>query len=170
MPHAQNAISRNRANHRRIQAPLLEHIEHFLFTALLGHQQHAFLRFRQHNFVSRHARLALRNVHQVHFHAGAGAAAHLRSGASQSGGAHVLDTFNRSGLHRFKACLKQQLLHERIAHLHVGPMLFRFFGEFIRRHGRAMDAVFARLCANVNHRVAHAFSASQKHFVGLDHA
>ena len=51
------------------------------------------------------------------------AAAHLAGGAGEPGGAHVLNADDRAGLHRFEARFEQQLLHERIAHLHVGPLL-----------------------------------------------
>ena len=91
---------------------------------------------------------------KIDFDAGARAAAHLARRTREAGGAHVLDADDRAGLHRFQARFEQQFLQERIAHLHVGPLLLGFLGELGRRHGCAVDPVAAGFCANVNDRVA----------------
>src|SRR5262249_32424849 len=44
----------------------------------------------------------------------------------------------------------------RIAHLNVGALLLRFFGEFGAGHGGAVDAVAAGAGAHVDHRVTDA--------------
>ena len=111
----------------------------------LTHEQHALLRFGQHDLVRRHAGLALRHVHDVDLDAGAAARAHLAGRAGQPGGAHVLHADERVGLHQLEARLEQQLLHERIADLHRRPLLGRLVVELRRRHRRAVDAVAAGL-------------------------
>ena len=55
---------------------------------------------------------------------------HLAAGAGQPRRAHVLNRDDRAGAHRFEAGFEQQFFHERIADLHVGPLLLRFLGEF----------------------------------------
>ena len=136
--------------------------KHFVFAALFGHQQHALLRFREHDLVRRHAGLALRNVFQIDLDARAGAAAHLAGGTRQPRRAHVLNADDGAGLHRFEARFEQQLFEKRIAHLHVGPLLLRFFGELGRRHGRAVNSVAPRLRADVDHRIADALGLAVK--------
>ena len=117
--------SRDRFPPRRV--PTCEHCKHFLFAAALGHQQHALLRFAEHHFVRRHARFALRHARELDLNAQPAARRHLARGAREPGRAHVLNRDDRAGLHRFEARLEQQLFHERIADLHVGPLLLRFF-------------------------------------------
>ena len=138
--------------------------EDFLFAALLGHQQHALLRFREHDLVRRHAGFALRHAVQFDLDARLAAAAHFASGARQPRRAHVLNAHDRAGLHGFETGFEQQLFHERIAHLHVGPFLFRFFGELGGGHRRAVNAVATGLRAHVNHGIADARGAWRKRF------
>ena len=56
--------------------------------------------------------------------------------------------------HQLQARLEQQLLGERIADLHGGPLRLGFVGELGRGHGRAVDAVAAGLRADIDHRIA----------------
>ena len=130
-----------------VQAPLPEDAEDFVLAALLGHQQHALLRFGEHDLVGRHAGFALRHAVQIDLDADFAAAAHLAGGAGQAGGAHVLNADDRAGLHGFEAGFEQQLLHERIAHLHVGPLLLRFLGELGARPWRRRGCRRGRCCA-----------------------
>jgi len=130
MQHAQQTIISDAADFDRIEAPLGEHAEHFLLAAAFGHQQHALLRFAQHHFVGRHAGLALRHTRKFNFNSQAATRCHLARGTGEPRRAHVLNRDNRTGLHRFETRLEQEFLHERIAHLHVGPLLLRFFAEF----------------------------------------
>ena len=128
-----------------------------------GHQQHALLRFAQHHFVGCHAGLALRHARELDFDAQAAARRHLARRAGESRRAHVLNRDDRAGLHRFEARLQQQLFHERVAHLHVGPLLLRFFGEFGgSQQRRAVNAVAPRFCADINHRIARAARLREK--------
>ena len=106
-----------------VQAPLAEDAEDFFFAALFGHEQHALLRFGEHDLVGRHAGFALRHAVEIDLDADSAAAAHLAGGAGEAGGAHVLNADDGAGLHRFEAGFEQQLFQERIAHLHVGALL-----------------------------------------------
>ena len=100
---------------------------------------------------------ALWHARQIDLDAEPAARRHLRARARQPRRAHILDRDHRAGAHRLEARLQQQLLHERVAHLHVGPLLLRFLAEFRRRQQRrAVNPVAPRFRADVNHRIAHA--------------
>ena len=139
-----------------VEVPFLEDALDFGFAALLGDEQHALLRLRQHDLVRRHAGFALRHERDVDLDAGAAARSHLGGRAGQAGRAHVLDADERVGLHHLEAGLEQQLLHERIADLHRRALLRRLLVELGRRHRRAVDAVAAGLRADVVDGVADA--------------
>jgi hypothetical protein len=84
----------------------------------------------------------------------AAAAAHFAGGTGEPGRAHILNADDGAGVHGFEAGFEQQLFHEGIAHLHVGPLLLGLLGEFGAGHGRAVDAVAAGARAHVDHRIA----------------
>ena len=126
------------------------------FASPLDDEQHALLRFREHDLVRRHPGLPLRDVLDVDLDAGAAARAHFARRAGQPGGAHVLDADQRVGRHQLETRLEQQLLHERIADLHRRPLLRRPLVELRRRHRRAVDPVAPGLGADVVHRIADA--------------
>ncbi len=112
-----------------VETPLLENGKHFVLAALFGDQQHALLRFAEHDFVGRHTSFALRDFGEIDFDAGAATRSHFHSGAGEAGGAHVLNRDNCASLHGFEAGLKQKFLHEGIADLHVRALLLGLFGE-----------------------------------------
>ncbi len=126
------------------------------FAILLRHQQHALLALAQHDLVGGHAGFPLRNAVELDFEPHAPAGAHLAGRAGEPGRAHILDAHHRAGAHRLDAGFEQQLLHEWVAHLHVGPLLLRALLELFAGHGGAVDAVPARLRAHVDHRIADA--------------
>ena len=72
------------------------------------------------------------------------------------GRAHVLDGDDAVGLHQLEAGLDQQLLGERVAHLHGRALGLGLVAELGRGHGGAVDAVAAGLGADVDDRVADA--------------
>ncbi len=148
----------------------MEDGENLGLAAFVGHQQHALLRFGQHDLVRRHAGLALRHVLQIDLDASFRAAAHFAGGASEPGGAHVLNADDRAGLHRFQAGFEQELFEKRIAHLHVRTFLFGLLGELGRRHRRAVNAIAPGLRADVNHRIADAGGLAVKDFILAEHA
>ena len=137
---------------------------------MFGHQQHALLAFGEHDLVGGHAGFALRNEVELDVEAHAAARAHLAGGTGQAGRAHVLNADDGAGLHGFKAGFQQQLLHEGIAHLHVGTLGLGALVELFAGHGRAVDAVAAGLCADVDDRVARAGGLAVKDFVLADQA
>ena len=77
--HAQLVAARDLADFNRIESPLFKNAEDFVLAAFLGDQQHALLRFAQHDFVCGHASLALRHAIEFDFDAHAAARAHLAS-------------------------------------------------------------------------------------------
>ncbi len=153
---AQPGFGDHLAHDDRVQTPLFEDPDDLGFAILVGHQQHALLALAQHDLVGGHARFALRHVVQLDFEPHAAAGAHLAGRAGEPGGAHILDAHHRAGAHGLDAGLEQQLLHEWVAHLHVGPLLLRALLELFAGHGGSVDAVAARLRAHVNHRIADA--------------
>ena len=71
------AVAGDAADRDRVEAPFPEHVEDLALATLLRDQQHALLRFRQHDLIRCHAGFALRHVPQVDFDADAAAPAHL---------------------------------------------------------------------------------------------
>ena len=74
----------------------------------------------------------------------------------ETGRAHILNRNNRASLHGFNAGFEEEFFKERVAHLDVGPLLFRFLREFGARHGRAVDAIASRLCSDIDYRITNA--------------
>src|SRR6266481_1697531 len=67
VPHAQKSALGHFANNDGVESPFLEDIENFLLAAVLGNQQHALLRFTEHDLVRCHARFPLRHFRQIDF-------------------------------------------------------------------------------------------------------
>ena len=150
-------------DHDGIQPPLLENGKNFVLAAFLRDQQHALLRFAEHDFVRRHAGFALRNFGEIDLDAGAAARSHFHGGAGEPGSTHVLNGHYRAGLHGFEAGFEKQFFHEGIADLDIGALLPRFFGEFGGGEQRcAVNAIATGLCANVNHRIAGTFGFGEE--------
>ena len=168
--HAHLRIGGDPADFHRIQSPLLEDAEDFFFAALLRDQQHALLRLAEHDLVRSHAGFALRDAVEFDFDPGAAARAHLAGRAGQPGGAHVLYSNDRAGLHRFQAGFEQQLLEERISDLNIGPLRFRAFAELLARHGGAVNAVAPGLGADINYGIPLARCAPVKNLVAANQA
>ena len=154
--HAHHAVVLHHADFRVGQVPLFKDVHHGLLVALLHDDEHALLRFAQQRLVGRHARLALRHFREVNLHARAAAARRLARRAREARRAHVLDARHRVGREQFEARLHQQLLAERIAHLHRGPVLLALLREIARCERRAREPVAPRLRADVENRIAHA--------------
>ena len=155
--HAQHSIVGDFADFHGVESPFVEHVEDFALAAALGDQQHALLRFAEHDFVRRHAGFALRDARQIDFDSHAAARGHLGTRTGQPGRAHILNRDDRAGAHGFEAGFEQKFFHEGIAHLHVGALLLRFFAEFRGGQQRcAMDSVASGFRADVNHGIARA--------------
>jgi len=103
--------------------------EHFALAALFGDEEHALLRFTEHDFVRRHAGFALGNFSEIDLDASAAARSHFHGGAGKAGGAHVLNGHHSASLHGFEAGFEEKLFHEGIADLHIRALLLRLFGE-----------------------------------------
>ena len=165
MPDAQIAVVGDDADGDGVETPLAEDAEDFVFPALFGHEQHALLRFGEQHFIGGHAGFALRDQIEIDIDADAAAAAHFAGGRGESGRAHVLNRDDGAGLHGFDAGFEQELFEERIAHLDVGALLFRFLGELGAGHGGAVDAVAAGLRAHIDDRIADAGGSRVEDFV-----
>ena len=168
MQDAQHAVVRHAAHFNGVESPFVEHVEDFAFAPAFGDQQHALLRFAEHHFVRRHVGFALRHARQVHFDSHAAARSHFRTRTRQPCRAHILNRDHGARAHRFEARLQQQLFHERVADLHVGPLLLGFFAEFRGGEQRcAVNSVAACFRACINYRIARTLGAREKKFVAV---
>ena len=104
---AQEAAVGDFADDDRVEAPLFENLQDFAFAAFFGDQQHALLRFAEHDFVRSHAGFALRDARQIDLDAGAAARGHFGGGTGEAGGAHVLNGDDCAGGHGFEAGFEQ---------------------------------------------------------------
>ena len=136
----------------------------------LDDEQHALLRFGEHDLVRRHAGLALRHVltsisMPTPPRAPISQVEQVRPAAPMS-----CTPISASVCHQLEARLEQQLLHERIADLHRRPLLRRLLVELRRRHRRAVDAVAAGPGADVVDGVAEPAGLALDERVGLGDA
>ena len=165
MTHAQESVARYASNGYRVESPFVEYLEYFFLFGLLGHEQHALLRFAEHDFVGRHSTLPLWNVIEVQLHTRAGTRAHLAARTSETGRAHILDADDQSFVHGFETRLEQQLFHKRIADLDVWPLSACIFSETGGGHCCAVNAIASGLCAHIYDGIAEAARASVKDLV-----
>ena len=107
MQHAHLVLWDHAADGNRIQSPLGKNPEDLIFAAVLGHQQHALLRFAQHDLVRGHAGLALGHAVKFDFQTHPAASAHLTGGAGEAGGTHILNADDGARFHGFEACFQQ---------------------------------------------------------------
>ena len=164
-------VSGDHADFGPRQIPLVENLLHFLFAALVHHDEHAFLGFGKHDFVAAHVGRALRHLVQLDLDAGARAGGGFARGARQAGGAHVLHAGDRAGGEQFQARFADELLHEGIAHLHRAALLLgRFLGQILRGKRRARQAVAPGGRAHVKDGVAHALGRAARDLFMPQHA
>jgi len=161
--HAQNSVFCDFADFHRVESPLVEHVEDFPLAAAFRHQQHALLRFAQHDFVRRHPGFALRHPRQIDFNSQSAARGHLGTGTGQPRGAHILNRDDGARAHGFEAGFEQKFFEERIADLHVRAFLLRLLAEFCGGQQRcAVDSVASGFRADVNDRIARTLCFGEK--------
>ena len=123
-----------------MRADLLE-----LFHVLRGHHgAHALLGLGGEDLCSGHILCAQRDVVQVDLHAAITGGGQLGGGAGQARTAQVLDAHDDAGLVQLQAALDENLLRERVTHLHGRQLALGAVLEGVRsQHGHATDAVEA---------------------------
>jgi len=144
------------ADHREVELPFLEDAFGDGLGAGLQHHQHAFLAFRQQHLIGGHGVLADGHEIEVEVDTDPAFVCHLNRGRGEPGGAHVLNGDDGVFRHELQAGFQQELLGERVAHLHGGPFLLRRVVELRGRHGGAVNAVAAGLGAHIDHGEADA--------------
>ena len=154
------------ADDGEVEAPFLEDCLRLLLPPGLEDHEHALLRLGEHHLVGGHAGFALRHAVEIELDTDAALVRHLRGGGGQPCRAHVLDGDDGIACHQFQARLDQQLLGERIAHLHGRALLGGFVVELGRGHGGAVDAVAPGLGADVDDRQADALGGRVENLVG----
>src|SRR5208283_5630348 len=159
------------ADFRPRQIPLVENPFHFRFAALVDDDEHALLRFGEHNLVARHVRRALRHFVEFDLNARARARGGFAGRTGQARRAHVLNARDRAGGEQLEAGFANQFLHKRIAHLHRATLLLGgFLGQILRRERRARETVAARGRADVKHRIADAPGRAARDLFVAQHA
>ncbi|MNQ64886.1 hypothetical protein D3C85_793260 [compost metagenome] len=139
------------ADDGEVQAPLLEDAIADILEAGLQDRQHALLAFRQHHLIGGHAHFALGHLVEVQLDADAALAGHFDRGRGQTCCAHVLNGGDGARGHQLQRGFDQQLLGEGVADLDGGALGLRLVVELGRGHGGAVDAVAARLGAEIDH-------------------
>src|SRR5690606_4326606 len=86
------------------------------------HGHHAFLRLAHQDLFGCQAGVSQRDDVQVDVHAAVTGAGQFGGGAGDAGGTEVLDAADQVLGEQFQGALDQQLLHERVADLHAGPL------------------------------------------------
>ncbi len=151
------------------EVPLAEDLEDAAEPVAPGDEEHPLLGLRQHDLVGRHARFADGNLREVELDPASGPSRHLECRGGQAGRAHVLDPDDGVGLEELEARLQQELLRERIAHLHGRLLLFRLVAdEFLRGHRGAVDSVAPGPGAHVDDGIAGPFRAAEEDPVPAD--
>src|SRR5271168_3235487 len=168
--HAHGRVVGDAADLDGVESPLLKDAENFFFTTLLCDQQHALLRFAEHDLVGSNTRFALWHAVEFDFDSGAAARAHLAGRASQPGRAHILNANDGAGLHGFQTGFEQQFFEERISDLNIRALGFRAFAELLARHGGTVDAVASGFRADINYGIALPGCASVKNLVAANQA
>ena len=158
------------ADDSEVEFPLFEDGGGHLFLARLQHHEHALLAFAEHHLVRRHAFFAARHLVHVETNARLAVGGHFDARGGEASCAHVLDGDDRIGRHQFEASLDQQLLGERIAHLHGGALGVRVFFEIGAGHGCTVDPVTAGLRPDIDDRIAHAGRGRIEDLVGIGDA
>ena len=153
-----------------VETPFAENVFRFFFLLRLEHHEHALLALGQHHLVGAHPGFAGRHLVELQRHAEIALGAHLDSRTGQPRRAHILDGDDAALLHDFEAGFEQQLLRERIAHLHGRTFLLGIVVELRRRHRRAVDAVAAGLGAEIDDRHVDARRRRVENLVGLGEA
>ena len=156
---------RHLADDREVEFPFLEDGFGEGFPAGIEHHQHAFLRFGQHHLVGGHARFALGDGVHVQPDSDPALARHFDARRGQAGRAHVLNGDDRVRLHQLEASLDQQFLGKRIADLNGRALVLVALREVGRGHGRTVDAVAARLAADIDDRIADTRGGGVEDFV-----
>ena len=149
-----------------IEVPFLEHRAGAVLGARAQRHQHAFLAFREHEFVRGHLRLARRRAIEVEIEAGAGARRHFHRRGGETRGAHVLDADHRVARHQFETGFEEELFRERVADLDGGTALLAAAPEGLGGHGRPVDAVAPGLRADIDDRPARLPRGGAKQAVG----
>jgi hypothetical protein len=150
------------AHDRHVEVPFLADLEDVALAAVLGHHQHALLRFGEQHLVRRQQLRAAGDGVEVQLDTIARAARHLDRRRCQARGAHVLHALQAIAREDLEASFEQQFLHERIADLDGGQLLLTLLVEFRGRHRRAVNAVAPGLAADVKHRIAESTGAPEK--------
>ena len=131
---------------------------HFVHVGGRDNGQHPLLRLRGHDLERRHVGLPLRHRGHVHRHAGTATRRGLAGGAGEPGAAKILDTADQARFEHLQARLDEALLFERVAHLHVRPLV-GVVGTLVearrRQHADASDAVASGARAHQHGHAAH---------------
>ena len=171
LQHETACVSRH-ADDFSVEVPFVEDRFGDGFLARLENHEHTLLAFRQHDFVGCHAFFALRHFVEIHLNADtfailAAAVCHLDRRGGEASRAHILNGLNGVSFHQLEAGFDKKFLGEWVANLNGWAFLFVTFGEFCRRHCRAVNTVAAGFGANIEDRVARRCAACVENLVPI---
>ena len=154
-----------------LHVPLRADLHEALDLVRLDDGHHALLRFAHENLFGQQRRVAQRHRVELNVHAAVTGRCELRRAARDAGGAEILDAGDEALGEQLQRAFDEQLLHERVAHLHAGALRRAVLVECLRREDRrAPDAVAARGRTEQNHFVADAAREREMEVFVAQHA
>jgi len=168
-------VTRYPSDHDRLNIPFAINLNYVVFKSFFSHNEHPFLRFGEHDFVSTHANLTNRNKVKINLYAPCSfffdsPCAHFRGGTCNAGSAHILQADDIAGCDGFKGSFKEKLLGKRISHLNTRTFVFRGFTEIFRSECRSVDAISSGRGAYNKHRITFAKGSCTHCFMMLHDA
>ncbi len=159
------------AEHARLDVPPGGDREELLELLRGDDRHHPLLGFAHEDLLRRERGVAQQHVVEGDVHAALAVGGELGGGAGDAGGAEVLDALDDLGGEQLEAALDEDLLRERVAHLH-GRALGRLgVVEGLRGEDRgAADPVAAGARPEQHDLVAHARSVGQSDVVVAQHS
>ena len=136
--------------------PLAADLHETLHVPGLHHGHHAFLRLAHQDLLGSEVRVAQRDEVEIDRHAAVACGGQLGGGAGDARGPEVLDAIDDTRLEQLEGALDEQLLHERVADLHAGPLRRAGLVKGLGGQDRgSSDPVAASRRAEEDHPVAH---------------
>jgi len=137
-----------------VQIPLVEDGLDLGLAALLDHHEHALLALAEQDLERLHVGLARGHQIEADVHADPATTAHLRGGAGDAGRTHVLHADHGIAAGQLEGGFEEQLLLERVTHLHGRQVGRAVLGDVLGREGSPLDAVLAGRRSDDVHRIA----------------
>ena len=153
-----------------MQIPLVEDGLDLGLAALLDHHEHALLALAEQDLKRLHVSLARGHQVEADVHANPAATAHLGGGAGDARRPHVLHADHGIAAGEFEGGLEEELLLERIAHLHGRQVGGAVLGDVLGGKRGPLNAVFSSGGPDDVDRIARAAGLGADDAVAVDQA